>query len=352
MSDGDDGHMSQPRSVRICDCSLRDGQNAIAHQLTPAQVSTIAARLDDAGVYAIEVGHGDGLAASSVHFGRALARDDELLSAAAGAIRRAALAFSAQPGIATQDDLRAAADLGATVAKIATHCTEADIGIQHVRLARKLGLRTCGGLMMSHMVEPGKLVENAQILADAGAQVVYVADSAGALTMDGVRRRISAVREALEPDVEIAIHAHNNLSLAVANTVVAVEEGATVADACLAGFGAGAGNCQLEALVAVLERMGIATGVDLWKAEDAADEVVRPIMTEPPTVNGVTISLGYAGIYSSFLLHTYRAAERLGVEPRDVLVELGRCKVVAGQEDVIIDVATSLAGRKPARGRS
>jgi 4-hydroxy 2-oxovalerate aldolase len=291
----------------------------------------------------IEVGHGDGLAGSSIHFGRSAHSDRELIAAAAGAIEHAGLAVSVQPGIATQDDMRAAHELGATVFKVATHCTEADIGIQHLQLARALGARAAGGLMMTHMTEPVTLVESAKIMADAGAETIYVADSAGALTMDGVRARIAAVREALDPSVGVAVHAHNNLGLGVANTVVAIEAGADVADACLAGFGAAAGNCQLEALVAVLDRMGIESGVDLWKVQDAAEESVRPVMTKPPSVDRETISLGYAGVYSSFFLHAQRAAERFGVEPRDVLVELGRRRVVAGQEDAIIEVAAELA---------
>jgi 4-hydroxy 2-oxovalerate aldolase len=333
------------RVVHICDCCLRDGSNAIGHSLTPAQAAEIAGRLDDAGVYAIEVGHGDGLAASSIHYGVAAHTDSELVAAAAGSISRAALAVSVQPGVATKDDMRAAHEHGATMFKIATHCTEADIGIQHIGLALELGGRAVGGLMMTHLVEPDVLVENAKIIADAGAETVYVADSAGALTMDGVRARISAVREALPAEVKVALHAHNNLGLGVANSVAAIEEGAGVVDACLAGFGAGAGNTQLEALVAVLNRMGIESGVDLWKAQDAAEEVVRPIMHYTPQVDRTTISLGYAGVYSSFMRHTQEAAERYGVEPRDLLVELGRRKVVAGQEDAILDSAAMLAGK-------
>jgi 4-hydroxy 2-oxovalerate aldolase len=309
-------------------------------------VATIAGRLDDAGVYAIEVGHGDGLAASSIHYGLSAHTDADLIQAAANAISSCMLAVSIQPGVATQDDMRAAQERGANVFKIATHCTEADIGIQHIGLARSLGGHAVGGLMMTHLAEPATLVKNARIMADAGAEVVYVADSAGALTMDGVRARVSAVREALPADVEVAVHVHNNLGLGVANTVVAIEEGAAVADACLAGFGAGAGNCQLEALVAVLHRMGIDTGVDLWKAQDAAEECVRPIMRRTPTVDRTTISLGYAGVYSSFLRHVEEAAERFGVEPRDLLVELGRRRVVAGQEDAILDSAAALAGAR------
>lgn len=331
------------RRVRVCDCSLRDGSNAIEHSLTPSQVEQIAGALDAAGVYAIEVGHGDGLAASSIHYGEGAHSDIELVAAAARAVSSSAIAVSVQPGIATQDDMRAAHAVGATVFKVATHCTEADIGVQHIALAAELGGHAVGGLMMTHLVEPAVLVQNARIMADAGAGVVYVADSAGALTMDGVRDRISAVRNSLPEAVAVAIHAHNNLSLAVANTVVAIEEGASVVDACLAGFGAGAGNCQLEALVAVLDRMGIDSGVDLWRAQDAADDAVRPIMKRPPTIDRTTISLGYAGVYSSFLRHVQEAAERFGIEPRDLLVELGHKRVVAGQEDAIIDTAAAIA---------
>lgn len=334
--------------VRICDCSLRDGSNAVGHQLTPDQVHEIAHRLDDAGAYVIEVGHGDGLAASSIHYGLSAHPDRALISAAASAVQNSGVAVSIQPGIATQDDMRAAYDVGATVFKIATHCTEADIGIQHLGLARALGGHASGGLMMTHMAEPATLVESGKIMADAGAEAIYIADSAGALTMDAMRARIRAVREALDPKVEIAVHAHNNLSLAVANTVVAIEEGATIADACLAGFGAGAGNCQLEALVAVLDRMSIETGIDLWKAQDAAEDCVRPLMAQPSRVDRTTISLGYAGVYSSFLAHTQEAASRFNVEARDILVELGRRKVVAGQEDAIIEVAATMA-RSPSQ---
>jgi 4-hydroxy 2-oxovalerate aldolase len=332
------------RRVRICECSLRDGSNAIQHRLTPENAETIARVLDGMGVYAIEVGHGDGLAASSIHYGLGTHSDTALIEAAARSIERAELAVSVQPGIATTEDMRAAHDAGATSFKIATHCTEADIAIQHLGFAHSLGGHAVGGLMMTHLVEPPVLVENARIMADAGAETVYVADSAGALTMDGIRARVSAVREALPGQVSIGIHAHNNFGLGVGNTIAAIEEGVEVVDACLAGFGAGAGNCQLEALVAVLDRMDIEHGVDLWRALEAADECVRPIMTVPPVVDATTITLGLAGVYSSFLNHVQEAAHRYGVDRRDILLELGRRKVVAGQEDAILDVAAALAG--------
>lgn len=332
--------------VRICECSLRDGSNAVQHQLTPENAESIARRLDEIGVYAIEVGHGDGLAASSMHYGVGAHSDTALIGAAAGSIERAELAVSVQPGIATTDDMRAAHEAGAGSFKIATHCTEADIALQHLAFAHSIGGKAVGGLMMTHLVEPPLLVENALVMADAGAETVYVADSAGALTMDGIRARVASIRAKLPQSVAVGIHAHNNFGLGVGNTIAAIEEGAEVVDACLAGFGAGAGNCQLEALVAVLDRLGVEHGVDLWKALDAADECVRPIMTTPPVVDATTITLGFAGIYSSFLSHVQDAAHRYGVEPRDILVELGRRKVVAGQEDAILDVAAGLAERQ------
>jgi 4-hydroxy-2-oxovalerate aldolase len=239
--------------------------------------------------------------------------------------------------------MRAAHAVGANVFKVATHCTEADIAIQHLGLARELGGRAYGGLMMTHMTTPTALAEQAAIMADSGAEAVYVADSAGAMTMDAMRARVAAVRNRLEPDVAVAVHAHNNLGLAVANTLVGVEEGATIVDACLAGFGAGAGNCHLEAIVAVLHRMGYSTGVDLWKAQDVTEEHVRPLMPGPMGIDRDSLVLGFTGIYSSFLLHTRRAAARFGVDSRDILLGLMEYRVVAGQEDLVIEVAARLA---------
>ncbi len=333
--------------VRLNDSTLRDGSHGIGHRFTPDQVRRIARRLEAAGVFAVSVGHGDGLGGSSIQFGVSAHSDDELLAAAAEVLTRAKLCAVLQPGIGTQEHLRRAHSLGASVLRVATHCTEADIGVQHIALGRRLGMEVHSDLMMSHMVEPAELAEQARIMADAGANAVYIMDSAGALTVDGARARVEAFRATLPADVEVGIHAHNNLSLAVAITVAAIQSGATLADACLAGLGAGAGNCQMEALVAVLDRLGVDTGVDLWMLEDAADEEVRPLMVAPPVIDRSTLTLGYAGVASSFLRHSKRAAEQFGIDERDLLVELGRRMAVGGQEDLIIQVAAelSLAGR-------
>ncbi len=337
--------------VRLLDSTLRDGSHGIRQRYTPEQVKLIAGRLDEAGMHSIGVGHGDGLGASSIQYMRSLHSDDELLSAARAAIRRARLAVTFQPGIGTKRHLERAAELGADLVRIATHCTEADIAIQHIRLSRELGMDVHGDLMMPHMTSPGKIAEQARIMVDAGATGVHIMDSAGALTMDDVKARIAAMLREFGGAAEAGIHAHQNLSLAVANTVVAFREGATLADACLAGAGAGAGNCQMEALIAVLEKLGIQTGIDLWTLEDIADSIVRPIMTTPPTVDRMTLTQGFAGVPGSFLHHASRAAERFGVDARDLLVEVGRRKSVSGQEDLLLEVAAGLAGaERPAAG--
>ena len=329
--------------VRLLDSTLRDGSHAIRHTYTPEQVETIARGLDEAGVPSIGVGHGDGLGASSIQFMRSAYPDDALLTAARRAIKRARLAVTFQPGIGSMRQLQQARELGADLARIATHCTEADIAIQHISGSRKLGMEVHGDLMMPHMAPPQKLAEQARIMVDAGAQGVHIMDSAGALTTDDVLARIAALRDELDGDAEVGIHAHQNLSLAVANTVCAIQEGATLADACLTGAGAAAGNCQMEPLVAVLERMGIPTGIDLWKLQDLAEEIVRPIHQRQPTIDRLTLTQGYVGVPGSFLFHAVRAGERFGVDPRDILREVGRRKVVSGQEDLVVEVAAQLA---------
>jgi 4-hydroxy 2-oxovalerate aldolase len=337
--------------VRLLDSTLRDGSHGIRHRYTPEQVKLIAGALDEAGMHSIGVGHGDGLGASSIQYMRSLHSDDELLSTARATIRRARLAVTFQPGIGTKRHLERAAELGADLVRIATHCTEADIAIQHIRLSRDLGMDVHGDLMMPHMTSPEKVAEQARIMVDAGATGVHIMDSAGALTMDDVKARIAAMLQEFGGEAEAGIHAHQNLSLAVANTLVAFQEGATLADACLAGAGAGAGNCQMEALVAVLDKLGIQTGIDLWKLEDIADSIVRPIMTTPPTVDRTTLTQGFAGVPGSFLHHASRAAERFGVDARDLLVEVGRRRSVGGQEDLLLEVAARLAeAERPAAG--
>jgi 4-hydroxy 2-oxovalerate aldolase len=313
----------------------------MAHQFTPQQVAHVAKALEDAGVGTIEISHGDGLAGSSIQYGFAAADDFELLKAASEVTAPGRIGVLLLPGVGTQEDLQMARECGAGTARVATHCTEADIGEQHIELAGQLGMVPVGVLMMTHMEEPPKLVEQARIMQAAGAEMVYMMDSAGAMLPPDVVARVDALKSAL--DIQVGFHAHNNLSMAVANTLAAVEAGADSVDGCLRGLGAGSGNAQLEVLIGVLERMGIETGVDFYKVMDAAEHVVEPLMHRPQVINNDGLMLGYAGVYSSFLLHARRAAERFNVDIRDVLVELGKRKTVGGQEDMIIDVAIEKA---------
>lgn len=328
--------------VNLIDSSLRDGMHSVAHQFTPAQVARVAAALDGAGVPVIEVSHGDGLGGSSIQYGPAAASDLDYLEAAAASIQRAKLAVLLLPGVGTLAHVIAAKDAGVTVARVATHCTEADISEQHLRWCRENGLTAIGLLMMSHMVEPSVLLEQALLMESYGAHVVYVVDSAGALVPRGVTARVAALREAVA--CEVGFHAHNNLGCAIGNSLAAVEAGATWIDASARGLGAGAGNAQTEVLCAALERSGFETGVDLFRMSDAAEEVVAPLMPRPPLIDRNALTLGFAGVYSSFLLHTERAASKYGVESRELLLQLGRRGMVGGQEDMIIDVAAELAG--------
>jgi len=329
------------RKVAILDTTLRDGQHAMAHQFLPEQMADIARALDDAGVGTIEVSHGDGLAGSSIQYGFAAASDAEYLEAVSKVIKKSTLGILLLPGIGTQRDLEMAREHGAEAARVATHCTEADIGEQHIQLARELGMRPIGVLMMTHMVDPAKLVEQAKIMEGAGADLVYLMDSAGAMLPPDVKARVAALKSAL--NVEVGFHAHNNLSMAIANTLAAVEAGADSVDGTLRGLGAGAGNAQIEVLIGVLQKLGIETGVSFYEIMDAAEKVVEPIMLRPQVINNDSLMLGYAGVYSSFLLHARRAAKRFDIDIRDILVELGARKTVGGQEDMIIDVAIEMA---------
>jgi 4-hydroxy-2-oxovalerate aldolase len=335
---------AQQTALRIVDTTLRDGSHAIAHQYRTDQVSRIAEALDRAGVWAIAVGHGDGLGASSIQYGLPRHTDEELLAAAAAVVERAQIAIAVLPGIGTKRDLEAARDAGASLARVSTVCTEADIGLQHLRLARELGMTAHSHLNTAHLLDADRFVEQARIVVDAGSEGIFIVDSAGALLTDDVRRRVAALRAALPDDVAIGMHEHNNLSLAVANSAAAVQEGATLVDTSLAGLGAGAGNCQTEALVAVLERMGIDTGIDLWTLQDVADEIVRgEVMQRPIVPDRLSMTMGFASVPASYLLHAIRAADRFGLDPRDIIVELGRRKVVVGQEDAIIGIAAEMA---------
>jgi 4-hydroxy-2-oxovalerate aldolase len=339
------------RTLTLVDSTLRDGMHAVGHQFTPADAANVARELDAARVPWIEVSHGDGLGGSSFNYGFAASDDAAYLDAVQPVLRNSKLAVLLIPGIGTKADMQMAHDHGAQMVRVATHCTEADIAEQHIGLAKSLGMEVVGFLMLAHMVEPEKLLEQARLMQSYGADIVYFADSAGAMLPSDVATRTELL--ASELDVPIGVHAHENLGLAVANALAAARAGASYLDGCLMGAGAGAGNAQLEVLAAVLERAGYETGVDLYRTIDAANEHLAPLLHRPQIIDGSALMLGYAGVYSSFLLHAERAAAKWNVDARDLLVELGRRRVVGGQEDMIEAVALEMvAAREGAPVRS
>ncbi len=333
-----------PTDLRITDSTLRDGSHAMSHQFTEAQVRGVVSALDRAGVQVIEVSHGDGLGGSSFNYGFSLVDEFDLIGAAVEEATQARIAILMLPGLATVKHLKRAHAVGASVARIATHCTEADVSVQHFGEARALGMETVGFLMLAHRASPEVLAANARTMVDAGAQCVYVVDSAGALVLAGAQERVRAVVDEIGRDgAQVGFHGHQNLSMGVANSVLAYQAGAKQIDGALCALGAGAGNSPTEVLAATFERMGIRTGVDLGEVLSAAEEVVRPFIPRLPWMDRSSITQGYAGVYSSFLLHAERAAERYAVPAHAILQRVGEHGYVGGQEDMIIDIALQLA---------
>jgi 4-hydroxy 2-oxovalerate aldolase len=330
--------------VRVTDSCLRDGSHAVRHQIETDQVKAVVGALDRAGVPVLEVAHGDGLGGSSFTYGVSKVPDRELIAIAVATANRARIATLLLPGIGTAEDIRGVADLGVSIVRIATHCSEADVSVQHFRVARSLGLETVGFLMMSHSQPAAKIAEQASIMASAGCQCVYVVDSAGALVPPGVTERVEAVLNTVSDDgVQVGFHGHENLACGVANTLAAVDAGASQVDASTRRMGAGAGNTPTEALAAVLEKLGIETGIDVAAVADAAEDVVRPIMNQECVLDRMSLTMGYAGVYSSFLEHARRAADSYGVSGTEILRVCGKRGLVGGQEDLIGEIAYELA---------
>ena len=331
------------KKITVHDMTLRDGMHPKRHLMSLDQMKSIAQGLDNAGIPLIEVTHGDGLGGSSVNYGFPAHTDEEYLGTVIPLMKQAKISALLLPGIGTVDHLKMARELGVHTIRVATHCTEADVSEQHITMARKMDMDTVGFLMMAHMASAEKLVEQAKLMEGYGANCIYVTDSAGHLLPDGVKARIEAVRQALKPETELGFHGHHNLAMGVANSLAAIEAGANRIDAAAAGLGAGAGNTPMEVLISVCDLMGIDTGVDVYKIQDVAEDLVVPIMDFPIRIDRDALTLGYAGVYGSFLLFAKRAEKKYGIPARDILVELGRRGMVGGQEDMIEDTAITMA---------
>lgn len=329
------------KKIRVVDTTMRDGSHSISHQYTAGQVRNISKGLDEAGVEIVEISHGDGLGGSSINYGFERCSDEEKLRAASSVMKKSKLAVLLLPGVGTKEDLVMARDCGAKVARIATHVTEANISEQHIGAAKELGMEVLCFLMMAHMVDIEKMLEQAKLMESYGADGIYVVDSAGAMVPMEVRQRVSSLVDDLK--CQVGFHAHNNMGLGVGNSLAAIEAGATIIDGSMRGMGAGAGNAMLEAIATVLDKIGCKTGINLYKLMDVGENLVKPLMPGPQEIDNAALTLGYAGVYSSFLLHSKRAAEKFGLDQRDILVELGRRRAVGGQEDWIIDVAAEMA---------
>lgn len=336
----------QGKKVRLHDMSLRDGMHAKRHQISLKEMVDVATAMDEAGMPLIEVTHGDGLGGASVNYGFPAHSDEEYLGAVIPKMKQAKISALLLPGIGTVDHLKMAKELGVSTIRVATHCTEADVSQQHITIAREMNMDTVGFLMMAHMVPAEKILEQAKLMVGYGANCIYCTDSAGYMLPEEVSAKIGLLRAELPDNVEIGFHGHHNMAMGVANSLAAIEAGAARIDGSVAGLGAGAGNTPLEVLCAVLDRMGCETGIDLYKIMDVAEDLITPMMDQPIRVDRDSLTLGYAGVYSSFLLFAQRAEKKYGISARDILVELGRRGTVGGQEDMIEDLALTMAKQK------
>ena len=336
------------KKITVHDMTLRDGMHPKRHLISLEQMKTVASGLDAAGIPLIEVTHGDGLGGSSVNYGFPSHTDEEYLGAVIPLMKQAKVSALLLPGIGTVDHLKMAYDLGVSTIRVATHCTEADVSEQHISMARKMGMDTVGFLMMAHMNSAEGLVKQAKLMESYGANCIYITDSAGYMLPDDVKERLSAVRQALNAETELGFHGHHNMAMGIANSLAAIEVGANRIDAAAAGLGAGAGNTPMEVLIAVCARMGIETGVDVFKIQDVAEDLVVPLMDFPIRIDRDALTLGYAGVYGSFLLFAKRAEAKYGIPARELLLELGRRGMVGGQEDMIEDTALTMVRNRKA----